>query len=827
MPPKKKQNSISEKLSNLKNLLNTTTGKLGAYEEEVTEICEFLDTHRSDKKFSIPKKHSFVEKLERVLLADDRNPNFVEHIQFAKSFASLNLMRDRFDAVTNPQEMQDAFAQYQQLLSNQNLIKTYFDSAPSAKQERCLLEFIMTHAASVKAVERCLGGLLDFGPYGNAVELEPLKKMLDSFMMVEEVINGDHGKAIKSSIVASKMANLLPAVRQEFLDKHTSDELAAANEATQTANIKIAISKYFGTAKSGGDIDPVLMYSYLLRKQSYAAQSTDDLGYHIALGIEKTQNSPLPVYSQINNTLVDIYFDHELVDILLENGCNISSEESKKECQELFRNYAAKRPIEADNVQCYIKGYSVSGDLEFLQLDRLAATIAEIDNPYRKLDLYEYLFDALSSNKEYAKIVELGDSEEFREFCHSEDNIGRNLLIHTIDAKARLTNNFTAEGCEEMSNLNTRSLDSLAQVVMYACQASTESSHAFENVKNFTNAAFYTANNEDLICAVFDSFTAKYPCFGLQDESGLYQITDEAAANFTITCCQNILERAPQDHEVQTHYSKLLFKIYTFQGQNDKALELLPKIYKDPSEAATKADSLVANWDEGIAGLGDIFDAQEVSFLEKYYLQSLTDRLISEEKLLSRQKRIDQIQDSRARDSSKTTSTSEGTLDLSACPSVTDSQGLKYFIHCPEELLSGLDRATENKFRNALNGKDRFARSEGENGVKHLGDSVVELKIRGNQRILGLAYHDICDQDGEKINVIKLSEYCHHSHDSNGHSSSEFNRLMQKLSQEKGEQVKEAAHLNRSEEKPSSGTTSAFDMTKFLDASMQSKLPGL
>jgi hypothetical protein len=256
-------------------------------------------------------------------------------------------------------------------------------------------------------------------------------------------------------------------------------------------------------------------------------------------------------------------------------------------------------------------------------------------------------------------------------------------------------------------------------------------------------------------------------------------------------------------------------------------LELLPKIYKDHSEAATKADSLVANWDEGIAGLGDIFDEQEVSFLEKYYLQSLTDRLISEEKLLSRQKRIDQIQDSRARDSSKTTSTSEGTLDLRTCPSVTDSQGLKYFIHCPEELLSGLDRATENKFRNALNGKDRFARSEGENGIKHVGDSVVELKIRGNQRILGLAYHDIRDQDGEKINVIKLSEYCPHSHDSDGHSSSEFNRLMQKLSQKKGEQVKEAANLNRSVEKPSSGTTSAFDMTKFSVSSIQSKLPGL
>ncbi len=283
------------------------------------------------------------------------------------------------------------------------------------------------------------------------------------------------------------------------------------------------------------------------------------------------------------------------------------------------------------------------------------------------------------------------------------------------------------------------------------------------------------------------------------------------------------MARTPQDHEIQAHYSKLLFKIYTFQGEKEKALELLPKIYKDPSQASAKADSLVTNWDEGITGLGDIFDEQEVSFLEKYYLQILTDRLISEEKLLSRQKRIDQIQDSRAPNSSQSALTSEGTLDLRTCPSLTDNQGLKYFIHCPEELLSGLDRATENKFRHALNSKNRFARSQGENGIKHVGDSVVELKIRGNQRILGLAYHDICDQDGERINVIKLIEYCSSSHDRDGHSSLEFNRLIQKLSQEK-----EAAHLNRSEEKPSSGTTSVFNMTKFLaPTSIEQKLPGL
>ena len=755
-------------------------------------------------------------------------PSKKKQSPFTRLFTALNLMRDRLDAVTNPQEMQDAFEQYHQLLSNQDLIRIYFNPEPSAQQERCLLEFILTHAASVNAIERCLGGLMDFGPDGNAVELEPLKKMLDSLMMVEELINGDHAKAIKSSIVASKMANLLPTVRQEFLDKYTSNTLAAADEATQTANIKIAISKYFGNAKSGGGIDPVLMYSYLLRKQSYTSQSTDDLGYHIALGIEKTQDSPLPSYSKINTTLVDFYFEYELVDIFLENGCNISSEETKKECQELFKDYATKNPIEADNAQCYIKGYSFSGDLELLQLERLTATIAEIVNPDRKLDLYEYLFEALSSSKEYGKIVELGDSEKFREFCHSKDNIGKNLLIHVIDAKARLTNNFTAEGYEEMVGLNTRSLDSLAQVMMYACQASTESRYAFENVKNFTEFAFHTADNEDLICAVFDNFTEKYPCFGLQDESGRYQITDEAAANFTISCCQNILARTPQDHEIQAHYSKLLFKIYTFQGEKEKALELLPKIYKDPSQASAKADSLVTNWDEGITGLGDIFDEQEVSFLEKYYLQILTDRLISEEKLLSRQKRIDQIQDSRAPNSSQSALTSEGTLDLRTCPSLTDNQGLKYFIHCPEELLSGLDRATENKFRHALNSKNRFARSQGENGIKHVGDSVVELKIRGNQRILGLAYHDICDQDGERINVIKLSEYCSSSHDRAGHSSSEFNRLMQKLSLEKGEQEKEAAHLNRSEEKPSSGTTSVFNMTKFLaPTSIEQKLPGL
>jgi hypothetical protein len=807
MPLKKKQNTIYKELSNLEAL--STNIKLSTYEEEVTRICEYLDHKRSDKAFKLEQKQSFVEKLEKVLLEDTHSPDFIERIKFAQLFTSLNLMRERLDAVNNVQEMQDAFAQYHQLLSNKDLIRTYFDSAPSTKQERCLLEFILTHATSVNAIERCLGGLMNFEPDGNEVELEPLKKMLDSIMMVEELINGDHGKAIKSSVAASKMANLLPTVRQEFLDKYTSTELAAADEATQTANIKIAISKYFGSTKSGGSIDPVLMYSYLLRKQSYASQSYDNLGYHLALGIEKTQNSSFSSYNEINATLVDLYFEHELVDIFLENGCNISSEESRKECQELFRDYSAKRPIEADNAQCYIKGYSLSGDLEFLQLDSLAATIAKIGDPCRKLELYEYLFEALSSSKEYDKIVKLGASEDFITFCHSENNIGKNLLIHTIDAKARLTNNFTAEGYEEMSRLKTENLDSLAQIMMYACQTSTDPHFAFKNVRNFTDIAFETSDNEDLICAVFDSFTAKYPCFGIQNETGHYQITDETVAHSTIACYQNILAKAPQEHEIQAHYSKLLFKIYTFKGDKDNALELLPKIYKDPSEAASKVNSLIANWDEGIAGLGDIFDAQEVSFLEKYYLQSLTDRLISEEKLLSRQKRIDQIQDSRAHDSSRSVHTPERTLDLRACPSITDSQNIKYFIHCPEELLSELDRVTKNKFRNALNGKNRFARSQGETGIKHVRDSVVELKIRGNQRILGLAYHDICDQDGKKINIIELSKYCANSH-SDGHSSSEFNHLMEKLSQKKGEQDKDAVYLN----KTSSSITSVFNIKK-------------
>ncbi len=100
---------------------------------------------------------------------------------------------------------------------------------------------------------------------------------------------------------------------------------------------------------------------------------------------------------------------------------------------------------------------------------------------------------------------------------------------------------------------------------------------------------------------------------------------------------------------------------------------------------------------------------------------------------------------------------------------------------------------------------------------------MVELKIRGNQRILGLAYHDICDQDGERINVIKLSEYCASSHDRDGHSSLEFDHLVQKLSQEK-----EAAALNRSAERPASGTTSVLNMTRFLETpATAQKAPGL
>lgn len=451
------------------------------------------------------------------------------------------------------------------------------------------------------------------------------------------------------------------------------------------------------------------MYSYLLRKQAYASQSNDNLGEHIALGIEKTQNSSFASYSKINATLVDFYFEYELVDILLENGCNISSEESKKECRELFKEYSAKRPIQDDNVQCYIKGYSISGDLEFLQLEKVDAIIAKIDNQQRKLDVYEYLFEALSGNKKYDKIVELGGSREFVTFCYSENNIGKNLLIHAIDAKARLNNDFTAEGYVKMRDLKTKNLDILAQITIYGCQAYIKSDSAFHNVEGFINIAFKSPNNEDLICAVFDSFTEKYPCFGEQNETSHYQITDEKVANFTIACCQNILAKAPQEHDIQTHYSKLLFKIYTFKGEKDNALELLPKIYKNPSDAAAKANSLIENWDEGIAKLGDIFDAGEVSFLEKYHLQNLIDRLISEEILLSRQKKIAQIQDSRARDSSKSAVTSEGILDLSACPTITDNQNIKYFIHCPNEILGELDRATENKFRNALNGKNRFA----------------------------------------------------------------------------------------------------------------------
>ncbi len=821
MPPKKKPNQFSKKLLNLENLLTATTSKLGTYEEEVTEICEFLDKKRSDKTFSISKKVSFVEKLERALSADTHSPNFIEHIRSAKLLASLNLISDRFGAVTNLQALSDAFLQYHQLLTNSDLIRIYFDSTSSNKQERLFFEFVMTHNASVNATERCIGGL-NFEAGKNIIETEPLKKMLDSLMMVEELINIDHAKEIKKSILANKMANLLPAVRQEFLNRDASGQLAAVNESTQIDSIKLALSRYIGDAKTGRRVDPVLIYSYLLRKQSYATQSTDDLGYHIALGIEKTKNSSLPTYSKINGTLVDLYFEHELIDILLENGRNISSKESQRECRELFKEYATKRPIASENAKFYIKGYSASGDLEFLQLESLSAIIAEIDDEScRKLDLYQYLFEALLVHKEYAKIVELGTSAKFREFCHSQNNIGRDLLIYTIDAEARLNKNFTAKGYEKMSELDTGSLDSLAQIAMYGCQASSDSNEAAKLVQKFTKEASKSGKNEDLICAVFDSFATKYPCFKLQDESGRYQITDKTAANSTIACCQNILALVPQDQKIQTHYSKLLFKIYSFQDSKDEALNLLPKIYEDSSEARAKADSLIANWDKGIAELGDIFDAKEISFLEKYYLQSLTERLISEEKLRSRQKKIDQIRDNREHDSSKTTNISEEIIYLAACHRITDSQGMKYFIHCPETLLGELDRATENKFRTALSGKDRFAKSHGETGIKHVKGLVVELKIRGNQRILGLIYHNVCDQDGERINIIKLSEYCANSHDRDNHSSPEFNQLLQKLSREKSEPKKGKANHGRP---PSPDLESVVKTTNVKDFSAQQEI---
>lgn len=778
MPPKKK-NIIATKLNELESLITGTANtKLATYEQKASELCEFLDYNRGNKLFTIPLKDAFIKKLKRVLLRDEtgqiiNSSDFIEKTKFTRLFSSLSLLRDKFETVPNTEELQNIFEQYHQLLSNQDLIRTYFDSANSVKKERCLFEFLMTHATSVNAIEECLGSLMIFEADGELVEHESLKKMLDSLMMIEELVNCSHGQEIKKSIKESRMANLLPAVSPEFLDKYPS--LSTATEAERNNNIKLTISKYFGNAKSGGSIDPVLMYSYLLRKQAYA-QSSDDLGHHIALGIEKTQDSSITEYSSINATLTDFYFDYELVDIFLENDRNISSEESKEECRELFREYAAKRPIEADNAQCYIKGYSISGDLDFLQFERLSKTIAAIDDPDRKLSLYEYLFEALSKNKEYSKISQIGQSEEFKNFCYSEDNIGKNLLIHTIDADARLHNHFTTDKYLEMVELNTRSLDSLAQVIMYGCRACEEPRDSVMLVQKFTKIASSSEKNEDLICAVFDNFVAKFPCFELQSENVQYQIIDEETADLTISCCQDILQKAPRNHDIQSYCSKLLFKIYTLQNKKSEALELVPKIYdKD------KADLIIENWDEGILQLDDIFNAEEISFLEKYQIQTLNDRLISEEKLLSRQKRIDQIQNSRALVSSKTAQVSGEEIDLRSCPIIKDSQDIKYFIHCPSKLLGELDSSIATKFKNAFNNKSRFSKSKGETGIKRIQSSVVELKIRGNQRILGLIHRDEIDQNGDLVNVIKLSEYCANSHNSDNSSSSEFNHLVQKL----------------------------------------------
>jgi ankyrin repeat protein len=88
--------------------------------------------------------------------------------------------------------------------------------------------------------------------------------------------------------------------------------------------------------------------------------------------------------------------------------------------------------------------------------------------------------------------------------------------------------------------------------------------------------------------------------------------------------------------------------------------------------------------------------------------------------------------------------------------------GVEYFLYCPDDILDEANEETKASFIAELEKCGSFARSEGDNGVKLIDYPVYEIKINGNQRILGVLTKQ--DQEGKNINVINFSEYCDKAH---------------------------------------------------------------
>jgi hypothetical protein len=114
-------------------------------------------------------------------------------------------------------------------------------------------------------------------------------------------------------------------------------------------------------------------------------------------------------------------------------------------------------------------------------------------------------------------------------------------------------------------------------------------------------------------------------------------------------------------------------------------------------------------------------------------------------------------------------------FDLADCHIVTDDTKT-YYAYCTDKALEKFDTVTQERFIEALKRDRMVERTFGTLGVKKLNDKICELKIAGNERILGTIYR-IPEASGELINVIYFDSPLRCAHD----SDTKFDSLVETL----------------------------------------------
>lgn len=538
-------------------------------------------------------------------------------------------------------------------------------------------------------------------------------------------------------------------------------------------------SEHISQMSFGERYDPVFIYAGAVH-DFYLDSKDDSDGLNVRRAINMMDSNASDPYKEsgLYAAVVNLDFLEQTYKIFEENQGSVETRDAQ--IRQLLQEYSSNNEIAADNIQSYIKGYIISGDKNFLQIDVIPAVVQSIEDEGIRLNIVKYLFEELSFRGEYNEVVELSKK------LNREDIQNNHAAFIALSyAKIKLGFDLSLEEIDKIKRIEPEGVQESAYHTLLL--SIVEPENAMLKVSEFISKNKEDSSFSRLVLSsfcqdfIFDKFT--------RDE---YAEVKKEHIDGAISCYEKL---ANQFDNCSDYAAKSILKLHVFNDQTDGNISesVLGKLGAEFVDGINNYKSFIKNnplasqeeKNVELSKLTEIFSKDELEFLEVRSYRRMSDKFIEESKELSRKKNAVAISEEGGLKDDKANFVrlkSSEEIDLNKCTRVQNSKTEKfYYVYCDldEVLSNNRNNILRGRFEDALQ-KTTFAKAEGQNGVKYLDGKVYELKINDDSRIIG-TLQQVKNKDGEEVSIINFSEF-----HSKPHTGTSYQEAINRLNAESG-----------------------------------------